>query len=230
MQASKAANTLFDFFLPRLCLNCNTKLTIHQKVICSDCLSTIQEADGNRIRAEYDKKFSYDNIITGFTSSFVFQKEGSLQTLLHELKYKRRFRVGNLLGKLMFEKVSNDITEWNIDFIIPMPLHRLKKAERGYNQADHIAKSFGKLLGVPVKTKIAKRIKFTQSQTKLNIAERKENMKGAFKITNEEKVKDKSILILDDVITTGATVSELGRVLKEKGASKVYACSVAIAD
>lgn len=80
------------------------------------------------------------------------------------------------------------------------------------------------------KKKIVKRIKFTRSQTKLNIDERKENMRGAFKVTAGKEVKNKVVLILDDVITTGATVTEAGRVLKEKGASKVYACSVAIAD
>jgi ComF family protein len=230
MQARKAANIFIDFFLPRFCLSCNSKLNFNQQVICDGCLSSIQRADKLRLEFEFDKKFSSEKIIDGFTSAFVFQSEGSLQSLLHELKYRMRFRVGNLLGNILAEEVNEQIKNWKVDFIIPMPIHKLRKAERGYNQTDHIAKTFGRILSIPVKKKIVKRIKFTRSQTKLNIDERKENMRGAFKVTADKEVKSKVILILDDVITTGATVTEAGRVLKEKGASKVYACSVAIAD
>lgn len=230
MQAPKAANIFIDFFLPRFCLSCDSKLTTNQKVICSECFSSIQRVDRSRLEFEFNRKFSSEKIIDGFTSAFVFQSEGSLQSLLHELKYRMKFRVGNLLGNILAEEVNEQIKNWNVDFIIPMPIHKLRKAERGYNQTDHIAKTFGRVLNIPVKKKIVKRIKFTRSQTKLNIYERKENMRGAFIVDTGKEVKNKVILILDDVITTGATVTEAGRALKEKGASKVYACSVAIAD
>lgn len=230
MQARKAANNFLDFFLPRFCLSCNTKLPVHQKVICSDCISSIKKPDQNRLQLEFDKKFASENIIDGFTSACIFEADRSLQSLLHELKYRKRFRVGNFLGQLLANEIKSKVAEWKVDLIIPMPIHKLRKADRGYNQTDHIAKSLSKFLNIPVSKNIAKRIKFTQSQTKLNQVERKENMRGAFKITNSGRVKGKVILVLDDVITTGATVAELGRLLKENNAAKVYACSVAIAD
>lgn len=230
MHAVEAANTFIDFFLPRFCLSCNSKLPSHKKIICDECLTAIQHADKSRISLEYEKKFAEEGIIDGFSSAFVFQADGNLQKILHEFKYKMRFRIGNFLGQYLTEIIKEEIAGWNVDFIIPMPIHRLRKAERGYNQADYIAKTFGKNLNIPVKRKIAKRIKFTQSQTKLNLVERKDNMKGAFKITNKKQISDTVVLILDDVITTGATVAELGRELKANGVAKVYTCSVAIAD
>lgn len=229
MILSKVGNTLADFFLPRLCLCCNSKLPASQRVICDSCFSQIEITSDERIQYEFDRKFSEEKIIDGFVSPFVFEEDGNLQILLHELKYKKRFRVGNILGVFLGELSADKIESWSIDYIIPIPLHKLKKAERGYNQSDHIAKSLAEYLKKPCLTKSVKRKKFTQSQTKLNIQERKTNIEGAFKIKRKKKIRGKNILILDDVITTGATVTELGKVLKENGAEKVYACSVALA-
>jgi len=226
---SKVGNTLADFFLPRLCLCCNTKLPASQRVICDSCFSQIEITSNERIQYEFDRKFSEEKIIDGFISAFIFNEGGNIKILLHELKYRKRFRVGNILGVFLGELGADKIEEWSIDYIIPIPLHKLKKAERGYNQSDHIAKSLAKYLKKPCLAKLVKRRKFTQSQTKLNIQERKTNIEGAFKIKRKKKIRGKNILILDDVITTGATVTELGKVLKENGADKVYACSVALA-
>ena len=114
--------------------------------------------------------------------------------------------------------------------IIPIPLHQLKKAERGYNQAYYIAKGVGSKLKVRVSDRAVKRIKYTESQTTMNLNEREENISGAFKVRNQKAVRGKSILLLDDVITTGATISECGKKLLEAGAAKISAASIAIAD
>lgn len=230
MILSKVGNTLADFFLPRLCLCCNSKLHSSQRVICDSCFSQIEITSDERIQYEFDRKFFKEKIIDGFVSPFVFEEDGNLQVLLHELKYRKRFRVGNILGVFLGELSADKIESWNIDYIIPIPLHKIKKADRGYNQSDHIGKSLARYLNKACLTKSVKRKKFTQSQTKLNIQERKTNIEGAFKIKRTKTISGKNILILDDVITTGATVTELGKVLKENGAKKVYACSVALAD
>lgn len=230
MRLQGSTTKFVDFFLPRLCLSCNTKLSSTEKVICSACNSAIESISPERLRDEFIKKFSSEKIISGLFSPFIFKSGGSLQKLLHELKYRQRFRVGNLLGGYLAEEIYDTATEWNINCIVPMPLHKLKQAERGYNQSNHIAVTLGKQLNIPVNKNYVKRIRFTESQTKLNLEERRKNISGAFKIKAGKKFDGLNVLILDDVITTGASVSELGKVILDAGATKVFASSVALAD
>jgi ComF family protein len=219
-----------DFFLPRFCPSCKNKLTSTEVIVCNSCLSKIKHTDSERTGIEYARKFKNEKIIKGFTSLFVFEKDKELQDIIHDLKYNGKFSIGIFLGKLLAAAVNDKIQEWKIDLIVPIPLHRLKRAERGYNQSDFIAKGMEKILHVPVKSRLIKRIRFTETQTSMNLVERKENMKDAFAIRRNKIVKGKNILLLDDVITTGATISECGRIILESGATNVYAASVAIAD
>jgi ComF family protein len=219
-----------DFFLPRFCPSCKNKLASTEVVVCNSCLSKIKHADNERTETEFARKFKNEKIIKGFTSLFVFEKDKELQNIIHDLKYNGKFSIGIFLGKLLAAAMNDKIQEWKIDLIVPIPLHHLKRAERGYNQSDFIAKGMKKILQVPVKSRLIKRVRFTETQTSMNLVERKENMKDAFAIRRNKIVKGKNILLLDDVITTGATISECGRIILESGATNVYAASVAIAD
>lgn len=221
---------LFDFFLPRFCPSCKHKLNSAEDVICSNCFDSIQEADQSRINFEYNKKFEQKKVVSGFTSLFVFEKDKALQEILHQFKYNQKFRVGLKLGKEMAKSKNKEFGLWNIDLIIPVPLHHLKKAERGYNQSFYIAKGVAKELKISVKESYLKRKRYTDSQTMKNLSERELNVRDAFKIKNKNAIKGKTILLIDDVITTGATISECARQLLNSGASKVYSASIAIAD
>lgn len=224
------ANNLFDFILPRFCCSCKTKLSVNQDTMCVDCLSKIQRSNSSRLQREFERKFFNNKIISEFYSPFVFEKDKELQHAIHALKYDKKFPVGIFLGKVLAAEIKSSKTNWKFDLIIPIPLHQLKKAERGYNQAYYIAKGVGKIFKVKVSDRIVKRIKYTESQTTMNLNEREENISGAFKVKWNTQVRGKNILLLDDVITTGATISECGKILLEAGASKVYAASIAIAD
>ena len=224
------ANNLFDFILPRFCCSCKTKLSVNQDTMCVDCLSKIQRSNSSRLKREFERKFLNNKIIREFYSPFVFEKDKELQHAIHALKYDKKFPVGIFLGKVLAAEIKSSKTNWKFDLIIPIPLHQLKKAERGYNQAYYIAKGVGKIFKVKVSDRSVKRIKYTESQTTMNLNEREENISGAFKVKWNTQVRGKNILLLDDVITTGATISECGKILLEAGASKVYAASIAIAD
>ncbi len=221
---------IFDFFLPRFCFSCNRKLLSYEEVVCPECLSKIKLADSARLKQEYNRKFLEKKIISGFTSLFVFEKDKELQHIIHSLKYNQRFLVGKFLGGKLGESITSTLKEWLIDFIVPIPLHHLKKAERGYNQSFYIAKGISEITGLPINDKVIKRKRFTQSQTTMNMKERQANISDAFVVNKRDKLNGKNILLIDDVITTGATTSECGKVLLENGANKVYAASVAIAD
>ena len=221
---------LFDLILPRFCCSCKTKLLTNEDTICQICFCKIQPASEDRLKSEFERKFLNKNIISDFFAPFVFEKDKELQHAIHALKYDKKFPVGIFLGKVLAAEIKSSKTNWKFDLIIPIPLHQLKKAERGYNQAYYIAKGVGKIFKVKVSDRSVKRIKYTESQTTMNLNEREENISGAFKVKWNTQVRGKNILLLDDVITTGATISECGKILLEAGASKVYAASIAIAD
>ena len=142
-----------------------------------------------------------------------------LHNLIHSLKYHDRANFGFDLGVLLGEEILEDEIG-DIDMIIPVPLHWLKKRERGYNQAFWLAKGLASIYAVPVDTSIIKRTRYTVSQTMLGSTERIVNLDGAFTIN--KSLNNQHILLVDDVQTTGSTISNCAKVLRENGAARVY--------
>jgi len=223
-----SANYLFDFFLPRFCPGCKKKLTAEAKPICKECIASILLTNEKLLEREFNRKFSSTKVIKDFYSKFVFENDKELQHIIHALKYNKKFRVGIYLGELLAESLKQQ--DWQIDLIIPVPIHHLKKAERGYNQSDFIVKGLSKGMKIPYSLSTIKRVRFTETQTDLNLNERAKNVENAFKLRKPKKLKGKNILLVDDVITTGATILECAKVLVNYGAKTVYACSVGIAE
>jgi len=221
---------LIDFFLPQYCTGCSKKLQTGEPQICENCFSNILTAAPERIKAEFERKFKQTGFISDFFSPFVFESEGTLQNVIHSVKYNKKFLAGKLLGSKIANAAKDKLISWEINLIIPVPLHHLKKAERGYNQSDYIANGLSKTSGIPYSGKAIKRVRFTESQTQLDMKEREKNVAGAFKVKNRKKITGRNILLVDDVITTGATTNECAKVLKESGATKIFACSAAIAE
>jgi ComF family protein len=223
-------NQFFDFFLPRYCTGCNKKLPYDEKLVCLKCLNTILKADTKLIEAEYTRKFKNERIIKDFFSLYILEKDKALQDIIHSIKYNKKFLAGVLLGRLLAESLEDKIKLWEIDLITPVPLHHLKKAERGYNQSEYIAKGISKRLGIRMQNNLLRRVRYTESQTSMSLKEREQNIEKAFEVKSKKKIIDKNILLVDDVITTGATIKECGKVLKDNGVKLVYACSAAIAE
>ncbi len=220
--------SIFDFFVPGFCPACKTKLSSGSSYVCESCLSKIKKPGQERIISEFKRKFANSGIISDFTSHFLFEKDKELQHIIHALKYEKRFLLGVFLGGLLGETVNKNFSNYKIDAVIPVPLHHLKRAEREFNQSYYIAKGISKTTGVKVTNRLLKRARYTESQTTMNLAEREENINEAF--IKRRKLNGENILIVDDVITTGATIRECGKVLLDAGAGKIYAASVAIAD
>ncbi|MEW6654548.1 MAG: hypothetical protein AB1394_13940, partial [Bacteroidota bacterium] len=147
-----------------------------ERFVCPSCLSKIQNASPERIEYECQRKFLNRQIISGLQSAFVFEKEKEFQTILHSLKYDGKFLLGKFLGEIAAKETLDNIKTWNADLILPVPLHSLKKAERGYNQSDFISNGISKVLKIPYKTNIIKRTRFTLSQTTMSLEERKQNV------------------------------------------------------
>ncbi len=224
----KMGEAFLDFVLPRFCPCCSRKLLYPEPPVCCQCLSRLQEAEPARILSEFNRKFAQKNVITGFTSCFVFEKDKELQQIIHSMKYGRKFLLGVFLGEMLGEKIKENFPANKIDIVIPVPLHHLRKAERQFNQSFYIARGVSRASGIAIKKGLLRRRRYTATQTTMRISDRARNVQNAFR--SKGKLNGETILIVDDVITTGSTIIECGKVLLAAGAGSVYAASAAIAD
>lgn len=165
--------------------------------------------------------------IYAFLSPFLYGDD-TIRELIHALKYRRVRSVGLLLGDLIVEylkKFKVPLPEGAV--LLPIPLHPSRQRTRGFNQAELIALRIGEILHLPVEKSILRKIKKTIPQMELRAEERRKNVVGTFSVADPESTRGKTILLLDDVKTTGATLEEAARVLKKAGAKRVWAMTVA---
>jgi ComF family protein len=156
--------------------------------------------------------------------------DGVIQDLIHKFKYSNKTMLDKVFAQLIFDFVVNlNIPVLDYDIMLPVPLHPTRLREREYNQCEILAYQLRKFFPLEISSKDVLRVKNTKSQISLDKLARWENIKGAFKVKNQDKFKNRNVLIVDDLFTTGATASELARVLKESGAEKVSVLTLAVA-
>lgn len=219
---------MLNFVLPNVCLGCEGMLSNNESYLCSSCMLTLERY--NETHPWQSQKIS-EGIVENSLSVYWFRENTPIQNIFHELKYRKIKRAGLMLG----EHIGKMIQEQNFssyDLIIPVPLHKAKLRDRTYNQSEFIALGIKNILNIPVIKDVLCRKRFTPSQTKLNKLERKENVNGAFEISEVKRniVAGKNIILCDDVITTGATILECALTLKTAGAAKILVCSAAYAE
>lgn len=224
---------LLEFIYPPECFVCEARLEDGTSRVCPACWSTIRPvSEQDILYQEMHRRLMESGQISRLVSLYHFEKDGTLQSIIHQLKYDGMTRLGVELGWKLGERLLAATAPTKIDGIIPVPLHSTKLRERGYNQSEHIARGIQDVTSIPVCASFLKRHKYTSSQTQLTAVERKQNVGDAFsvkKISGSE-IEGKRFLVLDDVITTGATVEACAEALKESGALEVVAGSVALAD
>lgn len=165
--------------------------------------------------------------LAGFDTVYAFGSyEETLRELIHLFKYQRIRPLARPLGALIARAIPR---EHSFDLVVPMPLHWTKRWTRGYNQSELLAKEIARRFGLPV-AKVVKRVKSTAAQAGLTNSKRRLNVRGAFSVSDKAAVKGRRVLLIDDVITTGATASACANVLKRAGASHVAVAAVARTD
>jgi len=220
--------SILNFINPKLCTICKINLdktnTSSSDFLCKKCYYSLPIAPEsslllNQIFHNINKEDLYfENVYALYRSD----DEINFINLIHLLKYKGVKRIGYEFGKLLAKKVSNESNKI-YDLVIPLPIHIAKKRERGYNQSDFIAKGFADELNLSYDTKLAKRRKYTKSQTTLSAEQRITNVVNVFAIASSQKIINKNIIIIDDVLTTGSTLNNLAKSLKESGAKSIDA-------
>ncbi len=223
---------LFEFVFPPVCYHCGRRLDVVGGRLCAGCWSAVQTVHGgDPTYQEAIAGLAADGLISGFATRFYFEKDGPLQSLMHQLKYGGMTAVGIELGREVAPSVRDLPGGSRIAGIIPVPLHRARLRERGYNQSEQIARGVAAVTGFPVCTRFLRRARYTESQTTLSVEDRRRNVAGAFSIPQSalSSIRGGSFLIVDDVITTGSTICECSRVLLDCGAERTFACSPALA-
>lgn len=225
-------NPLYRFVFPPVCFVCDAPLEEDERRVCRSCWSSIKTLSAeDSLYREMNSRLTSSGDIAGLVSAYHFEKEGVIQSLIHQLKYEGITTLGVELGKRLGELIVQS-SHKSIDALLPVPLHALKVRERGYNQSEYVCKGIAMVTGLQVLPTVLKRHKYTQSQTQLTSEERKLNVGDAFEVNPSfrEFVADRSFLIVDDVITTGATIETCAHVLRRNGASRVVASSIALAE
>jgi ComF family protein len=233
LQILTSLRPILEFVFPPVCVVCDALLLPREHKVCGACWKSVRPVRPDEdLFVQMHQRLTADGYVSGFFSAFLFEKQGALQSMIHRLKYEGMTSLGVELGKKLGEglKERNDIDSKAV--LIPVPLHRSKVRERGYNQSFHICKGLHAVTGLPIRLHALRRHRYTESQTHLNIEDRKKNVDGAFSIppSLHSAVRNKPVILVDDVITTGATTNSCAQVLCAAGAEKVFACSVALAE
>ena len=206
-------NVLF----PNNCIVCEKFIKSNENVICGDCSDEFEPTglgnwiDDLRFRDGIDQVYS------------IWWANEVMSDIIHKIKYQNQARLGMELGNKMIDCLPPNLIE-NADLITVVPLNSTKHRERGYNQSEWISKGVTKDRNVSVDCKLLKRLRFTKTQTELSALERLQNVEDAFEA--RKNVNDKTIIIIDDVITTGATISACAAELKKGGAKMVLGLSL----
>ena len=199
---------LVNLFFPNLCLLCGRPLVKNEQFICLYCHCNLAKTNyhTNKRNVAYDL-FSGFTKVNEVTAYLFFEKEGLTQQLIHSLKYYGNKELAAYLGRTAALELKTEGIYASIDTILPIPLHPKKEKRRGYNQSEWIAKGFASIYGCNIDQKRLKRNTNTQSQTLKSVYDRHVNVENIFEINNPEYLYGKHILLIDDVLTTGATIS-----------------------
>jgi ComF family protein len=200
----------YDFIsliFPRVCTACGKPLFKFENVICTFCEQNLprtnfHEEKDNPVSRTFWGRVNLENA----AAMLYFNKGSKVQTLIHKLKYKGKKEVGIRIGEIYGKDLRESELYKDVDIIIPVPLHLAKQRKRGYNQSEMIAIGLGKSFNKFVDTQTLKRVKHTETQTKKSRIKRWENVKEIFEVKNTDGFKNKHILLVDDVLTTGATI------------------------
>jgi ComF family protein len=222
-------NSFIHLFYPNNCILCGEPMVEGEKHFCIACLHKLPQTDEVDLISNDTAQLFYGKIPLVYASSFLYFKKGSdVQELVHAFKYRENKYLAYYLGRMAGRKFLQHNISHTIDYIIPIPLHKKRLRERGYNQAEWIAKGVASILKKPIDTTTLIRSEYNETQTKKNLFDRWKNVHYVFKTTHAQHVNQKHVLIVDDVITTGATIESAANTLLSDVSVDISLLSIAI--
>lgn len=221
---------VLDFVSPRLCVICGRRLLPSQSLLCSHC--TLHLPVTNYYLSPLDNPMA--RLFWGLfpieraSALFFYEPKASTRELIYDLKYRGYPMIGEEMGALIARHYQPAGFFEGVDAIIPVPLTRRRRWQRGYNQSEMLARGIREVTGLPILTDVLKRTSFKGSQTKRNQWERRENVDGVFRLVRPDDIRGKHILLIDDIITTGATIVACADELCKAGDVKISVLSLGL--
>lgn len=231
MSSKFPGGILQDFvhlFYPNCCSACSNALVKGERIICTECLLEMPQTNYhldpyNLLRRRLEGRIAVEHVLAFLR----FTKNGRIQRLLHNLKYRHQPEIGVALGKLYGHKLKEANLNLGVQVLIPVPLHATRLRKRGYNQSGKFAEGLSEVLDIPVVEDALFRKSRTETQTRKDKLRRWENVSDVFGVGNPPAIAGRHVLITDDVITTGATIEACAQVLLEGGAEKISIACIA---
>ena len=222
--------SLLRLFFPRCCVVCGEPLPENGEVLCLKCNMNLPRTNYHLMEDNPVEKMFWGKIPLGrATAYFFYRKGGEYRHILHELKYNGRQDVGEAMGRFMAEELKEADFFREMEVIVPVPLHPRKQRSRGYNQSERIARGIAAVTGLPVDTGAVVRLKDTETQTRKAAYERWENVAGIFRLTDPKRFIGRHVLLVDDVLTTGATTTACADAFAEVEDVRISVLTLAVA-
>ncbi|MEM7383060.1 MAG: ComF family protein [Bacteroidota bacterium] len=222
---------LVSLFFPAYCLSCSVVLVTSEQWLCTACAAELPQTDYHLALDNPAAQKFYGRVPTTYVVAWGrYRKGNAVQKLVHQLKYKNKPAIGEALGKRYGLILSKMQWSRSFDWIVPVPLHARKLRQRGYNQSDYFARGLSASLAIPWHSQCLKRSKETDTQIQKGRIARLHNLAHAFDVTDSSIVQGKHILLVDDVITTGATLEACALSLLAVSASKISMAAIGVAE
>jgi len=220
----KITQPILNFIFPPICVICEERLIQNEKLVCNRCWEKLPLKKGEKTVTP--PVFSTNPaVVDGFRAVYKYSNE--FQKIILEMKYFRKKSIAKRLGNEMSALVFSDPEYKKADYLVPVPLHKLKFRERGYNQSKLLAESIANMTGISVNDRLLKRVVYTQAQAKLNASQRMQNVRSAFRLAESNGLDGSVVILIDDVLTTGSTLFECAKLLKTAGVAKVLTLTAA---
>lgn len=222
--------SLINLLFPRVCAACGTLLLEGEDTVCTTCRFLMPKTHYETNPDNPLTQIFYGQMpFNAVSAEFFFSKSGKVQHLIHGLKYHHCRENGIFLGQEIGRSLLQATDYQGVDYIIPIPLHPKKEKIRGYNQSHVIAEGISEIMNIPIAEKCLVRSVFTDTQTKKSRDDRYQNVKDIFELKNPEKLQNKHVLLVDDVLTTGATLMSAGKALSHVEGIKISVVTAACA-
>ena len=200
-------NSIIGLFYPSVCAACGRSLFRWENLVCTQCRNMLPKTGYEFNEDNPLARIFYGKVrLKAVMACFFFSKEGKVQRLIHELKYKGNKEAGIFLGQELGKAIKEAPLYQGLDYLIPVPLHPKREKERGYNQSLMIAQGLSEVTGIPIGDKFLLRSVNTSTQTHKTKEERWQNVKDIFELRHAEQLEGKYVLLIDDVLTTGSTL------------------------